>query len=517
MELVQKNIHFNRIIKEAGNQITLEEDVNIPDTKEDVEEILFTENNVIIEEVKASEQKVHIRGKIMYSVLYKSEETGRLCSLSGSIPLSEQLYMEGVNTTDRFSVKNQVEDFSVGIINSRKISIQSVMALHVYVQDLYDEQITTDVNGEGCEILQKECDFTQLAVCKKDILRFRENVTLPNNMPNVEDVVFSTLRVCDIEYKPLDGQISVQGKVEFFVLYDGERDSKNQMYQTTIPFGMMMECSGSKPGMVSQIFHEITDKQVHSETDFDGESRSFLVEMVMELDMKLYEPQKVNVLWDLYGTRKDLKPVIREFNYDVLCGQNTGNVKVTDKVQVSTAENGRKMVLCRSGEAFLEKCEVTESKIHIKGMVSCQVLYTVEGDDKAFFCEQVMIPFVKTIDGIYDIDSVHCSVRLKCTDMQIAFDMNDNMDVVADVNYNLLIFEKMPGKNMVAVETKEMDAERCSNLPAMAVCFASSDDTLWEMGKRYSVPIRQIKEMNQLSSDELKEGEKILIVRGMCS
>lgn len=517
MELVQKNIHFNRIIKEAGNQITLEEDVNIPDTKEDVEEILFTKNNVIIEEVKSAEQKVHIRGKILYSVLYKSEETGRLCSLSGSVPINEQLYMEGVSPSDKFSVKTQVEDFSVGIINSRKISIQSVLALQVYVQDMYDEQITTDVNEEGCEILQKECDFTQLAVCKKDILRLRENVSLPNNMPNVEDIAFSNLRLCDIEYKPLDGQISVQGKVEFFILYDGERDSRNQMYQTTIPFGMMMECNGSRLNMVSQIFHEVLDEQVHLETDFDGETRSFLVELTMELDMKLYEPQKVNVLWDLYGTQSDLKPVIRDFYYDVLCGQSSGNIKVTDKIQISTPGNVGKQVLCRSGEAVLEKCEVTENKIDIKGMVSCRVLYEADGDNKEFGCEQVMIPFVKTIEGNYNIDSVHCSVRLKCTDMRTTFDMDGNMDVATDVNYNLLIFEKMPGRNIVAVETKEMDAERCNNLPAMAVCFASSEDTLWEMGKRYSVPIKQIKEMNQLSTDELREGEKILIVRGMCS
>ena len=516
MELVQKNIHFNRIMKEAGNQITLEEDVNIPDTKEDIEEVLFTENNVIVEEVKIAEQKVHIRGKIMYSVLYKSEETGRLCSLMGSIPINESLYMEGVGSSDKFSVKNQVEDFSVSIINSRKISIQSVLALQVFVQDLYDEQITVGVDAEGCEMLQKDCEFTQLAVCKKDILRFRENVTLPNNMPNVEDIVFSSLRISDLEYKPLDGQISVQGKVEFFILYDGERDSRNQMYQTAIPFGMMMECSGSKPGMVSQIFHEILEKQVHLETDFDGESRSFLVEMVMELDMKLYEPQKVNVLWDLYGTQKDLKPVIREFYYDVLCGQNTGNVKVMDKVQVDALKDNRKKILCKNGEAFLEKCEVTENKINIKGMVSCQLLYAMEDMDTEFYSEQIMLPFVKTIEGVYDINNVHCSVRLKCGDIQIAFDMEGNMDVAADVNYNLLVFEKMPGRNIVAVDSKEMDTERCNNLPAMAVCFASSDDTLWEMGKRYSVPIKQIRDMNQLPSDELKEGEKILIVRGMC-
>ena len=133
MELVKKNIHFNRIAKEARNQITLEEDINIPDTKEDIEDILFYNYRVIIEEVRTGEQKVHIRGKIVYSILYRSEETGRLCSMEGSIPIDEQLYMEGVAGADKVMVKPQVEDFSVGIINSRKISIQSILELYAYV------------------------------------------------------------------------------------------------------------------------------------------------------------------------------------------------------------------------------------------------------------------------------------------------------------------------------------------------------------------------------------------------
>ena len=141
MELVKKNIHFNRVTKEARNQITLEEDINIPDTKEDIESILFHNYRVIIEEVKEGEQKVHIRGKMIYSILYRSEETGRLCALEGSIPIDEQLYMEGVGNSDKVMVKTTVEDFSAGIINSRKISIQSILELYAYVQELYDEQI----------------------------------------------------------------------------------------------------------------------------------------------------------------------------------------------------------------------------------------------------------------------------------------------------------------------------------------------------------------------------------------
>lgn len=519
MELVQKNIHFNRIAKEAGDQITIEEDINIPDTKEDMEAILFFNHNVIIEDVKTGEQKVHIRGKITYSVLYRSEETGNLCSLMGSIPFEEQLYLEGVSGSDRVMVRPQVEDFSVGMINSRKISIQSILELYAYVQEIYDEQITTGINGVECEICQKECDFTQLAVCKKDIFRFRENVTIPNNMPNVEDVVFSSVKVSNIEYKPLDGQLGVQGTVQVFVIYDGERDSRNQMYQTTVPFGIMMECNGSSMNMTPQICYDVVDSQVHLEPDFDGEARSFSVELVLELDIKLYEPQKVNVLWDLYGLQKDLRPNTQMIDYNVLGGQYVGKIKTSDKVNMSLADNAQPRIIHSQGNALLEKCEMTSDGMVMKGVVVCQVLYSTGMEDVEYGCGQFILPFARTVEGTKDfIDkTIQSSVVLSCPDLQISFDMEGNMDAMANIAYNLMLFEKVSGRNITGVEVREMDMEKCNNLPSMAICFASKNDTLWDMGKKYCVPLMQIRQVNQLSNDEIKEGDKILIVRGMCS
>lgn len=519
MELVKKNIHFNRIAKEARNQITLEEDINIPDTKEDIEDILFYSYRVMIDEVKTGEQKVHIRGKIVYSILYRSEETGRLCSMEGSIPIDEHLYMEGIAGADKVMVKPQVEDFSVGIINSRKISIQSILELYAYVQELYDEQITTGVNDVECEMQKKECDFTQLAVCKKDIFRFRENVTIPNNMPNVEDIVFSSIRVQDIEYKPQDGQLAIQGKVQVFVIYDGERESHNQMYQTTIPFSTVMECLGSNMNMIPEIHYEVVDSQVHLETDFDGEARSFAIELVLELDMKLYEPQKVEMLWDVYGIQKDLSPNIQTIHYDILNSWQSGNVKVSDKVNLPTTENGQIKILYADGKSLPERCEVTSEGIVLNGMVVCQVLYATGTEENEYASTQFMLPFSKTLEMKNNAmkENFSCNVSMDCRDLQFTFDMDGNMEAMANIAYDVLVFEKMEGRNIVDVDAREMDMEKCNNLPSMAICFASQKDTLWEMGKKYCVPIRQIKEMNHLTSDEIKDGEKILIVRGMCS
>ena len=520
MELVKKNIHFNRIAKEAHNQITLEEDVNMPDTKEDIEAILFSNYRVIIEEVKAGDQKVHIRGKIMYSILYKSEETGRLCSMEGSIPFEEQLYMENVSSADKVMVRPQVEDFSVGIINSRKISIQSILELNAGVQQVYDEQVTTAVEGVDCEVLQKECDFTQLAVCKKDIFRFRETISIPNNMPNVEELVWSDVRVQEMEYKPLDGQLSVQGKVQVFVIYNGERESYNQMYQTTLPFSAMMECSGSNMNMISQISHDIVDSQLHLETDFDGEARSFGVELVFELDMKLYEAQKVGVLWDMYGINEEMTPMVNDINYNVLTMRQNGTIKVADKMHISGMENAQAKILYGEGKSLLEKCEVTNEGILLNGMLTCQVFYLVGNEDNEYGSSQGMIPFSHTIELPAGMDAsgmLTCNVELDCQQLQFNFDVDGNIEVKANISCDVMTFEKMTGRNITKVEVKEMDMEKCNNLPSMAIYFTKPGDTLWEMGKKYCVPLRQIRDMNHLTSDELKAGEKVLIVRGMCS
>ena len=521
MELIRKNIHFNKMTKEAKNQITLEEDVNLPDTKEDAKDILFHNYRVVIDDVKTGDKKVHILGKILYSILYRSEESGRLCSMDGSIPINEQLYMDGVRDADKVTVKARVEDFSVGIINSRKISIRSILDLYAYVQELYDEQITTGVENVECEMLHKDCRFSQLTVCKKDIFRFRESVTIPNNMPNIEDIVFCSIKLWQMECKPMDGQLAVQGKVQVCVIYDGERGNYNQIYQTVVPFSTMLDCSGSNINANAAVAYDILDSQIHMDTDYDGEARNFLVELVLELDMKLYDTQKVDAMWDLYGIQNELTPAFETISYDVLSAQQKGVIHVTDKIVLSDDDHVQTKILWSEGKSYLEKCQITEEGLEMEGVMVCQLLYADMGQETDYGSSQFAIPFHKTIElsGVVpgEKENIRYDIWLGCPQLQFAFDMNGKWEVNANVEYEALIFEKAEGRNITDVTIEEMDAEKYNNLPSIAVCFAKHGDTLWEMGKKYCVTRKQIRDMNNLASDELSEGEKILIVRGAYS
>ena len=140
MDLLKKNIHMDRIRAEATTQITLEDDLNIPDSKPDVSSINFDNGVVVIDEVKPYTDYVNVRGRLQFCVLYHTEEEGSsLVSLEGKISFDEKINMTGVQSTDVVSVKGIVEDLSVGIINSRKLSIQSLITLPSKDDDIYAE------------------------------------------------------------------------------------------------------------------------------------------------------------------------------------------------------------------------------------------------------------------------------------------------------------------------------------------------------------------------------------------
>jgi LysM repeat protein len=50
-------------------------------------------------------------------------------------------------------------------------------------------------------------------------------------------------------------------------------------------------------------------------------------------------------------------------------------------------------------------------------------------------------------------------------------------------------------------------------MPGIAVYIVKPGESLWDIGKRYYIPISQLKESNDLSGDDVRAGDKILIVK----
>ena len=63
MELIQKQVHYTQEGKRTFDQFYLDEDLNVPDTKDDVKQIIQGTASVKVEEIRLTENYLRITGK----------------------------------------------------------------------------------------------------------------------------------------------------------------------------------------------------------------------------------------------------------------------------------------------------------------------------------------------------------------------------------------------------------------------------------------------------------------------
>ena len=516
MELLKKNIHMDRVRLRAGTQITLEDDRNIPDTKPDVHTLVYEQGQVKIDEVKPSDEHVTIKGRLLFTILYQTGEGEvALASVSGEIPFEEQIFMEGVSSSDHVETSAQLEDLSVGMINSRKINVQAVLGLQLQSEELFEEETAVDLyREEPVEYRKQPINLTQLAIRKNDIFRLKEEISLPSNYPNLFEIIYSSATLGDMEFKALNEKMSVQGELHLFVLYEGEGEEQPiRTFENTIPFSGILECAGCRETMVPDIRYEIGHLEIDARPDLDGEERIISVEMVLDILMRLYEEERVELLTDVYGVTQEVDAQLKQAEFKQLLARNMGKSKVTDHIRLEDDDAKILQVVHAEGNVEVDDTRIVEDGIQIDGSIAVKVLYVTGDDSRPYGSVRRQIPFSYTLEvsGIREGDNYSVSPDLE----QLAVVMLDSeeMDVKAVVGLKAIAFRKLLQNIIEQIRIGEIDTNILNELPGIVVYTVQPGDSLWKIGKKYYVSVEAIKAMNNLTSDEIRPGDKLLIVK----
>ena len=150
MELRKKNLHMMQKKSEAQNQITFDEDYNVPDQKADIGQIIQKKGEVEIEQVQVSEGKAVIQGQLIFRLLYVADNPGKtVSSLEGKLPIEETLHLDKVQSGDKVCLKWEIEDLTIHLINSRKLNVKAIVEFLAVVDE--EKQISIPVERKGEE------------------------------------------------------------------------------------------------------------------------------------------------------------------------------------------------------------------------------------------------------------------------------------------------------------------------------------------------------------------------------
>ena len=514
MELKKENVQILRVKSKAANQVTFDEDYNVPDVKPDIGRMIQNKGEIQMEEVKLSENQAFVSAKLCVDLLYVAqEEEGRVYSLSANLPIEESLNLEGIESGDKMCLKWEIEDLSLHVINSRKLNIKALVTFYAAVDELGDIALPVGTEEEvSCK--KKNVKVMGLRIHKKDTLRLKEEIPLASNKPNIHQILWNTMEIRGMDLRPDEGKIAVKGELFVFVLYEGDDEGNPlQWMEHSIPFRSEVACEGCSGDMIPNIEVSVLQRQLEVKPDPDGEERIMQAEAVLELDMKIYQEEEHEILMDIYTPAKECHPLAHKEVLESLLVRNYSKCRLNDRVEVKETQ-GKILQICHSqGKIKVDKTKIVENGILAEGVVQIKVLYIVGNDDMPFYSMEAMIPFTHVIEA-NGIDE-SCSYFLRNDLEQLSTTMVDSNEIEVKIvlNLNVLVLRRETIPLIEEVEETPLDIKKIQSMPGITVYVVQPGDTLWDIAKKFYTTTGQIRQVNQLGQDELEPYQPLMLVK----
>lgn len=515
MELMKKNIHMSRIKCQSNLQLTLDDDYNVPDVKPDIERIIKEQGEIRMQDITPMDGKLLAKGALEFNVLYMGQTSGQMLhNMKGVLPFEEMVNMDEACEGDSIRVKWELEDMTISIINSRKINVKAIVSLQFVAENIYDEEVSVSIEDASVEFQTKQVPLTSLLVSKKDTCRVKDEVMLSLGKPNIAEILYYEYELQNKDARLSDNKIILKGDLKVFILYVGDtQDQMVQYYEAQIPVHCNVDCMGCDERMVLDMDIWVMSTDIQVKPDDDGEERILDIEAVLELDIKVYEEEELELLSDFYSVEEELIPIKKDTTYKHLLMKNNSKVRLLESVFLEPGQPQILQICNASGKVKIDETSVVENGILAEGILEIHLLYITEDDQRPMGVLKGMIPFSHLVEikgimpnSIYDI-------RASIDQLNTLMVSGNEVEIKASVNLDVIAFHVTEEKVIVDFENKGSLFEKLQELPSIVGYIVEEGDTMWTIAKNFFTTVDKIMELNALESDRIKRGDKLLLVK----
>lgn len=513
MELVKKMIHSNYTGKKVANQFFIDEDYNVPDAKGDVSRIVLGDGKLRIEDVRHMENYLKVSGKLVFSILYVTEEgEPRVSSLEGKIPFDEMIYIEDA-PDGHFQITNAQVEFTPSLVHSRKIGIKAVVDIEAAPEGIRNEEAAVDADTE-MPVYKKyrRANLLQLVESKRDTYRIKEEIRIPGSKENAGTILWADITGRKFDTRLEDGALLLKGELLVFVFYESA-EGKTDWLEQTVPYEGRVDVGGVDNTMYHHVIHNLGDINVDLRMDEDGELRILGIEGTLDLKIAVYKEEEMELLEDIYSLQKKLCPSFGENHYESMVMQNHSKCKVTEQLSLPELQNDILQICHTRGTVQPEAYTIENDGIKVEGILHISFLYVKASDEVPFDTWQGMVPFSYLIESNHTSPDMKFDIEPGVEQMNVTLLGSNQVEVKAILTFDSFFRNPFQMPSMEKVDEQEIDKKELERRPGIIGYTVKKGDTLWNLAKHYGTTIEGIREVNNLAEEEIKDGEKILIFK----
>lgn len=479
-------------------------EVTLPGGLREETRILAAHAAATPEAADAGSGRVNVRGHVVFHVLYTQGDPSKINVIEASADFMHPC--ETTNVTPRSSARARVD---VQRVEARaaggRMSLRAEVNVGVHACSREPVEVISAINGtDEVEVQSNTYRIRRTVAEGYAETLLREELPLPEGM-QIREALFADAHAVVESVTGGMGRIGLNGQVMLEAAHASTLAGRPLvMTRHSIPFSTSVELSGGDGDLLSG---EVMVKDVAIVLQEDGEGRQSLrAEVLLGMSGRSDTEESLSVLEDAYTTSGD----------DLALTSQTRLCR-TDSCSISAAESGKTAVRMPENTppvrtvlaAFLrptrQQLDTHAGRTIVDGSMEITLLYMTDGSD-APVSIRMNEPFRVTFAEDVPQDA---SVALTVTEAEAVPVTSDRVEL----RYILRLRAEADKVQPVKLVTDGQTVAAGEQPDQIILCFTQPGETLWDISRRYRVPVSEVKALNPDLPEEPKEGQGLVVWR----
>lgn len=475
----------------------IEQDLTIPDYQASARKVVECSARAVILNKAVSSESVSLDGVCVWTLVYLSEEDELLHSLTCERPFSETFSGTGEGAL-RYRIKTQ--NVLCKLQSPQRAVCKASLCIALQIDGSRSKRLLAESADEQTQFLRQDAQI--LSSVFQGEKEFKVTGEVPIKKTGEFQVCREKSEILLREIEAGEDKLTLRGVCKNQVMLLSKERCEAECIESETPFTQMIDMPGVQNGCRAHV--RCTVNETQSSILGEDKERSVLISSTVEAQAVVYCADEISLLSDAYHPVFELEtqsePV--EFFEDLLYLNITQ--KMNEKIHLSTADIS---ILYHHTECEIEKITAHDNMLILDGKLKVTFAYR-QNDEIG--CNEFSLPFqaTKAVGGSFD--KLKCEAQAFVEDFNYIILSDTEIEISCTVNTALSVFVLREAKALSDMSMTERRHDQILKTP-LVLYYGTKGEQLWDIGKKYFVPISVLQENNELTEQILPEDTLLFI------
>lgn len=495
------------IIKTAfeGNaEQAVDGDITLSEYYPDIQRILKCTVIPGITGAQMSADRITVDGSALVRVLYVGED-GKIRGFEQTFPFTKIIEASALPEGSCVSVRAKTDYVNCRAASQRRVSIHGVITLSVRVRRRRSDDIITDAEGAGIQLMRKSIPVVSMNGCTDKMFPLNEVVDIGQGRPPITQIIRTCSCVTVNDVKSISNKLLLKGELLSKILYCADSDNGElTLFEHSMPISQIIEVDGATEDSICDVSLKVALIEITPKTDSNGELRLIEINAKISACVTTCTQTEIPVIADAYSVSHDLKTDFRQADITGMAGnfKETFNAKATIDIPEL-----KKMYDVWCGDAT-DSCSVRNSELEISGSIPVFILFLNKENQPDFVEKTIDYEYTKSID--MDVERVRCEPDIAVTNCSYIQNGEGKVEVRAELSLNALVLNSQRIRIINKLEPTESDKQMV-NSPALTIYFTDEDEDVWNIARKYNTTVDAIMQENGLEDSRIYQKSMLMI------